>query len=193
MRQKREMGEDRLRPLYSQPYAVIDLSWDFSDTEYATFNEWFYRSVASGTRRFDIQLSDRMSGLDWYTVQFIGRFRVVRSNPGGRWQVTSKLLGIGEPFAIRDGATDLYLGSLSSASSNLRGALRGFIELSAIDTLMHLWPSRLRGRLGGDTVELYGILASESEARLVDYSPTPPLYLAAEASSDLLGELVVGP
>lgn len=140
-RTEREIGVARMRNVTRVAPLMITVEWMFTPAQYAVFDKWFETYLRGGERPFDIQLSDDVGLLQWYTVFWIGTYRAEIVN-GYNWRVSGTLRSIEVPFAVRPSGTD-ELGGLSEPTIRATGALviepvffgRAELELIAEGTL----------------------------------------------------------
>lgn len=83
-----EVGLPRQRRIYRGANRLFSCRWDFSETNYRIFDEWFKKTCDYGRRDFDIFLDGW-----WYTANFIETpaFTVEVDVTIARWLVAAKL------------------------------------------------------------------------------------------------------
>lgn len=96
-----ESGLPIRRRKTSTQIRTFNLEWVFSGVEYAAFRDWFYNSLADGTRSFDIELLDDSIELVWYTVNIPTASYQASLQPGMLWNVQMQVMSRTPGFTDR--------------------------------------------------------------------------------------------
>jgi hypothetical protein len=129
-----EVGTKRWRMKTRTVPRIFNVQWTLSQDEFHVFDNWWQDSIRGGELEFDIQLSDDMVGLTWYTVRMLTKYSAKYLEDGvPYWNITSKLRAVNDTF----GTTRV------SASAELRGRIRPTVAVTG-KLLVY---SQLRGRI----------------------------------------------
>lgn len=102
-----ETGAARQRQTMLRSPRIFTVQWEFTSSEYLTFESWLQGSVKGGEHDFDIQLLDDTESLIWYTVRFVSQpeASIVDLN-SDQWRVSAVLRSKDPPFGSRPPGTN---------------------------------------------------------------------------------------